>query len=326
MIFFGRYYERSFALNHYYTLSKLNMKTASSDTKAVQFFNTYDFDLERIKDLTPGKTTSKLNYLSFDATINTNLQLGGNNENSPYLYNVFTDNNSNDVGIGIIYNDANLTNFRTIFDNKLKAETGIQSLKNTSKDSKMTLTFTNNSTIWFKEQSGKLNKITSKKNNKLIEFFKRHADLKTTCHVIASYNGGTIFPHQDEIYHQEEWTISTIYLQEQPGCKNVCRDWISVCNQPSQPSPKIRPLIRPAARRDSSLSSSNPSGFMEKLEKQGLEDKMADKLADKLADQIADELEHDLIDLDDDAEENHIRSRLSDLDISLTLNKSVLKT
>ena len=304
------------------------MKTTSSETKAVQFFNTYDFDLERIKDLTPGKTTSKLNYLSFDATINTNLQLGGNNENSPYLYNVFTDNNSNDVGIGIIYNDANLRNFRTIFDNKLKAETGIQSLKNTSKDSKMTLTFTNNSTIWFKEQSGKLNKITSKKNNKLVEFFKRHADLKTSCHVIACYNGGTIFPHQDEIYHQEEWAISTIYLQEQPGCKNVCRDWISVCNQPNQPSqpnqpnqpsPKIRPLIRPAARRDSSVSSSsNLSGFVEKLEKQGLEDKIADK--------IADELEHDLIDLDDDAEENHIRSRLSDLDISLTLNKSVLKT
>jgi len=40
----------------------------SSKIKSPHFFQNHDFTFEKVKSLTPGKTTSNLNYLSFEMT------------------------------------------------------------------------------------------------------------------------------------------------------------------------------------------------------------------------------------------------------------------
>lgn len=269
-------------------------------SKIPHFFQNYDFTFEKVKSLIPGKTTSNLNYLSFEMTSSASLQFGGSDKNQAYVDNVFTDKNSDDIGVGILYNDENLVNFRNIMNRKLQESTGISCLQNMHKKSEITLAFHSDSNIWLKEETGKLSKITSQKKKKLVEFFKKHAHAKTSCDVIACFNGGTIFPKEDTIYYQEEWKITTIYLREATKCKNCHRDWISACVQPA--TPVATPLMKP------------PSPQLQK--------------SSELSDSI--ESDHiDVVNLDDDMkddeDEDDPLARLSDLDISLTLNKSVLQ-
>jgi len=269
----------------------------SSKITSPQFFQNHDFTLEKVKSLIPGKTSSNLNYLSFEMASSASLQFGGGEENQPYVDNVFTDENSDDIGVGIVYDDQNLVNFRNVMNKKLQESTGISCLENMHKKSEITLTFHADSNIWLKEKTGKLSRITSQKKKKLVEFFKKHAHAKTSCDIIACFCGGTVFPNDDTIYFQEEWKITTIYLREETKCKNCHRDWISACFQPKPLSVLAKPAAPPPPPPQNSS---------------------------ELSDSI--ESDHDVVNLDEVVEdEDDPLARLSDLDISLTLNQSVLR-